>query len=195
MYIKNFHIEEFGPLKDFVVEDIPCGMAVFLGKNEAGKSSSMEFIRTMLMGIPSKRNTLTQTIRNSKGGQMLMHDNNFGDIKIIRNFQDSPNQIQLFDKLGQKQKDSILSEMLGGVIREVYRLSFGFNLVELQNISSFHGSEVFNTILGASFGLGLRGPVLALEQLQEKMDKLYKPRGKNSTLQKLFDGWNNNKTP
>ncbi len=193
MYIKNFHIEEFGPLKNFTVEDIPCSIAIFLGKNEAGKSSAMEFIRTMLMGIPSKRNILTQNIRNSKGGRMRIHDGLHGDIDIIKNFIDYPNQTQLFDANGNKCKEHILTDMYGGVTRDVYRMIFGFNLLELQNIGSFHGSEIFNSLLGASFGLGLRGPVLALEQIQEKMDLLYKSRGKNSGLQKLFDKWNNNK--
>ena len=31
MYIKNFHIEEFGPLENIDVENLPQTMAVFLG--------------------------------------------------------------------------------------------------------------------------------------------------------------------
>ncbi len=193
MYIKNFHIEEFGPLKNFIVEDIPCAVAVFLGKNEAGKSSSMEFIRTMLTGIPSKHNMLTQTIRTSKGGKMLVHDTSKGDINIVRNFQENPQHLELFDENGIKLNENLVFEMLNGVSREVYRMIYGFNLLELQNIGNFHGSEIFNTILGASFGLGLRGPVFAIDQIQEKIDKLYKPRNKNTVLQKLFESWNNNK--
>ena len=193
MYIKNFHIEEFGPLKDFSVNNIPCGMAVFLGNNEAGKSSAMEFVRAMLMGIPTKRNPLTQNIRNSKGGSMKIHDTTHGEIDLVRNFSTSASLVQLYDVHGNVCKDTILTEMMGGISRDVYRMIYGFNLLELQNINTFHGSEIFNTILGASFGLGLRGPVAALENIQERMDSIYKTRGKNTILQKLFDTWNNNK--
>jgi len=193
MYIKSFHIEEFGPLKDFTVNDIPCGMAVFLGNNEAGKSSAMEFVRAMLTGVPAKRNALTQNIRNSKGGSMKIHDAYHGDIDVIRNFSANSSLVQLYDAHGNVCKDTILTEIMGGISRDVYRMIYGFNLVELQNINNFHGSEVFNTILGASFGLGLRGPVAALENIQEQMDAIYKTRGKNTFLQKLFDAWNNNK--
>lgn len=193
MYIKSFHIEGFGPLSNVHVEDIPCAMTVFLGNNEAGKSSAMEFVRAMLVGVPTKRNYLTQAIRNSKGGSMKIHDNYHGELDIIRHFSQSVGQVQILDTMNNALKKDILGDIFGGMSREVYRMIYGFNLLELQNINNFHGSEVFDTILGASFGLGLQGPVAALVKIQDRMDEIYKARGKNTSLQKLFDAWTHNK--
>lgn len=86
MYIKNFHIEEFGPLENIDVENLPQTMAVFLGDNEAGKSSSMEFIRTMLTGIPNRRDLFSQSIKKFRGGTLLLEDEKYGGMRVERNF-------------------------------------------------------------------------------------------------------------
>lgn len=191
MYIKNFYIDEFGPLKDISVEEIPCGMAVFLGNNEAGKSSAMEFVRSMLMGNSPKRNAHTQAIRASKGGTMRIHDAHVGDLEIVRRF--SQSSLKILDANGNQCKENVLTDIMGGISREVYRMIFGFNLLELQNMASFHDLEVFNAILGASYGLGLKGPMAAQEEIQKQMDLIFKNRSKNTELQNLFDTWNQNK--
>ena len=38
------------------IDDIPEGMTVFLGENEAGKSTLLDFVRGVLFGFPDRRN-------------------------------------------------------------------------------------------------------------------------------------------
>lgn len=71
----------------------------------------------------------------------------------------------------------------------MYRLVFGFNLAELQNFSAFQDTNILENVLGASYGLGLITPEVALQKIQEQMDKLYKAKGKTSVLQALFAKW------
>ena len=50
MYIESFRIDGFGIYNDVTVPQLPPGMSIFLGENEAGKSTCLEFLRTMLTG-------------------------------------------------------------------------------------------------------------------------------------------------
>ena len=43
MYISSFHIDGFGIFSNAGVSDLPPGMVIFLGANEAGKSTCLEF--------------------------------------------------------------------------------------------------------------------------------------------------------
>ena len=45
MRIRSFHIDAFGTLRDVTVEGLPEAGAVFLGHNEAGKSTLLDFFR------------------------------------------------------------------------------------------------------------------------------------------------------
>lgn len=93
MYIKNFHIEEFGPLENIDVENLPQTMAVFLGDNEAGKSSSMEFIRTMLTGIPNRRDLFSQSIKKFRGGPFFWKMKNMAECVWKEIFPPAPTAI------------------------------------------------------------------------------------------------------
>ena len=52
MYIQSFHIDGFGIFADIGVEKLSPGLNIFLGENEAGKSTCLEFLRTTLTGYP-----------------------------------------------------------------------------------------------------------------------------------------------
>ena len=49
MRIRSFHIDAFGTLRDVTVEGLPEAGAVFLGHNEAGKSTLLDFFRSTLV--------------------------------------------------------------------------------------------------------------------------------------------------
>lgn len=190
MYIKNFHIEEFGPLENIKVENLPPTMAVFLGDNEAGKSSSMEFIRSMLTGIPNRRDLFFQSLKKFKGGTLRLDDEKYGEMLVERNFSARSNRnLKIYNGSKKKIENSVFYDAIDNISQDVYRLIFGFNLAELQNFSAFQDTNIFENILGASYGLGLITPDLALQKIQEKMEHFYKAKGKNSVLQNLFTEW------
>ena len=52
MYISGFHLDGFGIYHDQGVQDLPPGLVLFVGDNESGKTTLMEFLRTLLCGFP-----------------------------------------------------------------------------------------------------------------------------------------------
>lgn len=57
MKIEHLHINGFGRLHNREIH-LTQGVTVLYGRNEAGKSTTLQFIRSMLFGIPSRGNPL-----------------------------------------------------------------------------------------------------------------------------------------
>ncbi|MHC4887068.1 MAG: ATP-binding protein, partial [Planctomycetota bacterium] len=55
MRIEGIHIEAFGPYRDYHLKDLAPGVNVLQGANEAGKSTLLAFIRSLLFGFPTAR--------------------------------------------------------------------------------------------------------------------------------------------
>lgn len=193
MYIKKFHVGEFGPLEDVSAENLPRTMAVFLGENEAGKSSSMEFIRTMIAGIPDRRSPYHKAIKTYRGGELFLDDEQYGEMVLERNFLGGGQGYVLRDAAGNRLDPEIFRTLADNVSQNIYRLIFGFNLSELQNFSAFQDMNVLENILGASYGLGLMTPKAALQGIRSEMSGLYRSNGKESVLGNLFLQWQEEK--
>ncbi|UVI27958.1 AAA family ATPase [Paenibacillus spongiae] len=72
----GLHVDGFGKLNDFFV-DMDAPITVIYGPNEAGKSTTLGFIRTMLYGFATKANRVERQEPSSggkHGGRLLFRD-------------------------------------------------------------------------------------------------------------------------
>ncbi len=189
MHIKSFHIDGFGMLSQVSVEDLPQGLSVFLGKNEAGKSTCLDFFRTMLTGYPQGRSKKSDerdytplSHAGQAGGFLALQSSEHGIIRLTRRPQKGKDDIVLTDANGKILDATLLDGILSGITREVYRTVFGFSLNELQTFSSLDSDGIRDALYGASFGMGLVPPAMALKKLNDYMGKQFKSGGSNPTL-------------
>ena len=187
MFIRSFHMEGFGIFSDVQVDDLPPGLSVFLGENEAGKSTCLEFLRTTLAGYPAPRSREARRIPpplhgGRPGGSLGLRDDSLGDILLTRRPGQGDGVLTLTDASGQPLESSVLQQLLFGINRDVYRNVFGFSLYELQTFESLTGEGVRNALYGASFGTGLRSPVEALKALESRKEALFKPSASKPAL-------------
>ncbi len=198
MHIQSFHIDNFGVFSHIGVEGLSEGLTVFLGKNEAGKSTCLEFFRTMLTGYPHARSKEAQGRNYSQvlsgrtgqaGGSLGVFLEDHGLIHVTRRPEKSRDVLTLTNDQGELLDTALLDTVLSGVTRDVYRNVFGFSLSELQVFESLKDEGVRHALYGASFGTGLRSPGAVLKELEAHMDKLFKAKGSapyiNETLKNL----------
>ncbi len=198
MHIQSFHIDNFGVFSQIGVDDLSEGLTIFLGKNEAGKSTCLEFFRTMLTGYPHARSkeaqgrNYTQVLvgkSGQAGGSLALHLENRGLVHVTRRPDKGRDSVVLSDNTGQVLEGTLLDSVLAGVTRDVYRNVFGFSLSELQVFDSLKDEGVRHALYGASFGTGLRSPGAVLKELEGNMEKLFKVKGStpfiNDTLKNL----------
>ncbi|QCC86246.1 hypothetical protein DDIC_10260 [Desulfovibrio desulfuricans] len=187
MYIQSFHMDGFGIFSDVSVENLSPGLSIFLGENEAGKSTCLEFLRTMLIGYPDPRNKEYKRIPGplrggQPGGSMELRSDEHGIMRLTRRPGSNGGVLTLTDAGGKALEHDTLRQMLFGVSREVYRNVFGFSLTELEDLNSLTDDGVRNALYGASFGPGLRSPGEALKQLDKQADEIFKSGGSKPPL-------------
>lgn len=191
MRIRSFHIDAFGLLRDLTVDSLPSGTAIFLGRNEAGKSTLLDFLRSVLTGYPRTRGLRDRAYITGQAlfGGSLELDTPQGIIRLTRRPGRDGGLPVLTDCAGAPLDAALWDRMLGGVGREVYASVYGFSLSELQNLQTLSSEGVRNALYGASFGMGLHSPGAALKKLDALLDGLFKARGSSQKISRALNEW------
>lgn len=192
MRIRSFHMDGFGIFSDVTVPNLPAGLSIFLGNNEAGKSTCLDFFRTMLMGYPDYRSKEAghPPLRGGQaGGSLTLDTLQHGQVRLTRRAGNGGGLLTLSDADGKPLDAGVLDRILSGVTREVYRTVFGFSLSELQSFDSLNAEGVRHALYGASFGMGMRSPGQLFKILDDQMESLFKPGGSKPALNASFRQW------
>ena len=75
MKISSMNIDGFGIFNQTSIDDLSPGINIFIGSNEAGKSTLLGYIRSILYGIPDarmKENPYTPVFGGKHGGNLTI---------------------------------------------------------------------------------------------------------------------------
>ena len=184
MRIDRLHIDRFGIIADQAVPALSPGLTLFLGRNEAGKSTCLRFFQSMLFGYRRGKSSLDpMTARPGKslaGGSLFLNSAASGDLILTRRPGPHGGRVSLADASGaplfeaDDAGEALLSRLFGGMTMDVFDAIFAFSLKELMEFSSFSGEKVRHALHGAAFGQGLRSPAQVLKQLDDRLALLLK---------------------
>lgn len=192
MRLLSFHADGFGILAQTGAEGLGPGINIFLGDNEAGKSTCLAFLRAMLTGYPSgrKERQAGQPLRGGQaGGSLTLESGLHGLLHLHRRPGPGSGRLQLTGPDGAPVPESLLEQLFRGIDRQVYSNVFGFSLGELQRFESLDDEAVRHALYGASFGTGLRSPADVLRALQQQADAIYRPQGRKLPLNVQAGCW------
>ncbi|MBW5445120.1 AAA family ATPase [Cohnella sp. CFH 77786] len=196
MYIRELRAEGFGPLRNAAVT-FETPVTVVFGPNEAGKSSLLRFIRSMLYGIPTRKDPVErgEPVNGGRhGGRMsvLARD---GRVLAVERYADgsgrgrrAPSGPLVRDAEGHELRWTQAEwerHVLGGVSERLFRQLFSVSLDELHELLTLQGDEIGNFLYHA----GLAGGASLAEarrKLAGEMDKLYRPKGTNQEMNRLL---------
>ncbi|MBD5552761.1 MAG: AAA family ATPase [Desulfovibrio sp.] len=186
MFISAFHIDGFGIFSNVGCSELSPGLNIFFGKNEAGKSTCLEFFRSMLTGYPgkgSRRRYLAEPRGNSHpGGTLFLQcEAKPHELRLTRS-PDALGGLRLYAADGSSLANDVLARLLSGIDREIYSRIFGFSLTELEQWDRASEESIRNALYGASFGPGLISPAEAEKNLQKRMGAIFKARGTSQPL-------------
>ncbi|MDR1658934.1 MAG: AAA family ATPase [Desulfovibrio sp.] len=187
MYVESFHIDGFGVFSEVTVEGLSPGLSIFLGDNEAGKSTCLEFLRVTLAGYPDRRGNAWKPYAaylesNKTGGSLGLRLHDGEELRLTRRPGACGGILSLGSGDGRTLPPQYLTTLLRGVNRDVYNAVFGFSLAELQIFESLSEPGVRNALYSASFGPGLASPGAVLAGFSREMEGIFKPGGVNPAL-------------
>lgn len=177
MKIKEILIYGYGKFEQFHLKFSPYH--IVFGKNEAGKSTIMSFIHSILFGFPTRHQSELryEPKTNSKyGGQITLEMDKWGEVRIERVKGKAAGDVTVFLEDGTRGGEELLQQILAGIDKETYQSIFSFNVHGLQQIERLKGEEISKFLFSTS-AVGTDRILEAEQLIQKELDKLYKPTG------------------
>jgi len=186
MEINAIHIDGFGKFSKLSVEDLPSGLVIFTGRNEAGKSTLFTFIRRMFFGIPNTRlcNLYPPLEGGNHGGRLEVIDSG-GDRWVIERNVGRKEDVKVVLPDGNIGSRAELLKLLGHADRNVFENIYAFGLEELQSFETLNDQSINSKLYSAGTGVGVSISGL-MDSISNIENNLYKPRGSKPLINELF---------
>lgn len=180
MRLNSLFIDGFGVYHRQGIPRLPEGLVLFLGGNEDGKTTLMEFIRGVLFGFRRKDDENPyQPLRGGNHGgrlQVVMAD---GRIFTIQRLEKT---VTILGEDGAAEKAEPSARLLQGLDRLTFEHVFAVGLEELQGLGVLGFRDVKDRLFSASAGLGSASVPRALASLDKALDALATVRGRTQKI-------------
>ncbi|MFD2681053.1 ATP-binding protein [Bacillus seohaeanensis] len=186
MKIAEVHIYGYGKLENihFNLERLQ----VFYGENEAGKSTIMSFIHSILFGFPTKQQSEPRyepKYSSKYGGKLVCMFKKEGKVTIERLKGKATGDVTVTFEDGRVEGEKTLEKLLGNVDQQTYSAIFSFNLEGLQNIHRLKEEEL-NRYLFSAGAAGTDRLFQMETSWKKEMDTLFKKAGRKPTINKML---------
>lgn len=185
MKIRELYLEGFGHFQDKRFGPFDSPLVVLHGPNEAGKSTLLHFIRTMLFGFPLRnRDSHYPPLSGGRhGGRITLTDSANNVYVVERLAGPRRGNTSIKDGSGAPLDSSLLSSLLRDAPEDVFKNVFAFSLDELESDSLLKNANVNGGIYSA--GMGASRLPDALKSFENRMTKLYLRSGSVQDVAKL----------
>ena len=187
MYIQKIEIYGYGKWVDKVFHLEP-GLNLFIGGNEAGKTTLVSFIHSILFGFPTKQsseNRYEPKDSSRYGGKIWIQDSRYGLVGIERVAGKATGDVAVYTEDGHLQADSFLETLLFKIKKDWYQSVFSFDLDGLTDIKQMNKEKLDRYFLSAGT-LGSEKFLKEADRLEAEAAKLYKPMGRVPILNRLL---------
>ena len=183
MKLIELHIYGYGKLEDYVIKSVGH-LQIFYGENEAGKSTIMSFIHSILFGFPAKQSAdmRYEPKNNPKyGGKIKAFFPGRGVAVIERVKGKATGDVTVSLEDGTIGGEELLKELLKRMDKSIFQAIFSFNVHGLQNIHAMKGEELGRYLFSAGT-LGTDKLFNTESLLLKEMEQRFKPSGKRPLL-------------
>lgn len=183
MKITEIYIYGYGKFEDVKFSNLHS-QQVFYGENEAGKSTIMSFIHSILFGFPTKQQIELryEPKKGAKyGGQLTVFFPGEGKTVIERVKGKATGDVSVHIENGRIGGEELLKELLSSVDKSLFQSIFSFNLQGLQNVHHIKGEDI-GRFLFSTGTVGSDRLLKAENELAKELESRFKPNGRNPLL-------------
>ncbi|CAM3779026.1 AAA family ATPase [Mesobacillus thioparans] len=183
MKLIELHIYGYGRLEDYVIESLD-NFEVFYGENEAGKSTIMSFIHSILFGFPARQSSeIRYEPKNTPkyGGKIkaFFPDRGIAVIERVKGKAAGDVTVSLED--GTIGGEELLRDLLKRMDKSIFQGIYSFNVHGLQNIHGMKGEDLGRYLFSAGT-IGTDKLFNTESYLLKEMEQRFKPGGRRPLL-------------
>ena len=178
MRVKTIDIDGFGVWNGLVIEDLSDNATVVYGRNEAGKTTLMQFVRAVLYGFtPERRKRYLPPVNGGRPGGRLKVANEFGSFVLHRqgsvtDLPEDRGQVQIIDDRGEPRDAAQLEGLLAGVDEPTYSNVFAVGLKEIQELGSLDDTAAADYLYRLTSGLDRVSLVDVIREIEAARERL-----------------------
>ena len=190
MKISAIHLDGFGVFCGQSATDLPPGLVLFRGDNESGKSTLLEFIRTVLFGYPrrnSKDRRFYDALRGGRsGGRLRLVLRDQTEAVLDRTTGKSGLTLSIPSRPEQEVTEQVVHGLLGGTSEDLFLNVYAFSLDELQRFESLQKEGIQSALQSVSAGATAQALPEAKRIIEKHRKELFSRGGKTAKInQKL----------
>lgn len=197
MKLTGLEISAFGCWRGLRWPHVDPGLNVVYGPNEAGKTTLLQFLRTMFFGATTPRlGRYLDEAGDLVAGGGLELDSHRGRLRLVRHFtrtaapgggkaQEIAGQVELYNPEGGRQSDSLWRSLLAGVDDRVFQNVFAVGLREIQELGTLTDTAAADLLYGLSTGVDRVSVLEVARELRRGRERLHAsdaPGGKIAQL-------------
>ena len=182
MRIEELYLDGFGHFHQRSIGPLSGPVSVFYGPNEAGKSTTLAFIRAVLFGFPPRFNSHYPPLAGGRHGGRITVSDSAGAVYGVERHAGARGGLSISTANGPASNaDALLQRLTGNATPDLFRNVFAFSLDELQAAASLNDSS--GTIYSA--GQGAPGLPALRKSLGDSRSQIYLSRGNNQRVPNL----------
>ncbi len=181
MRITALKVDGFGVWTGLELDGLSAGLNVFYGPNEAGKTTLLQFVRSMLYGFsPLRRRYLPPLYGGTSGGALRMSAPG-GRYELRRSIPsrdlNAAEQMALVTADGARQGEHLLKVLLSNIDETIFNNVFAVGLRELQELGTLSDTEASKLLYSLSIGLDRVSLMEVTRELGNSRRRLLDPDG------------------
>jgi uncharacterized protein YhaN len=176
--ILDLEIDGFGVWSRLRLGDLGGAITVFLGPNEAGKTTLMQFIRAVLYGFSDeRRRRYLPPVRGGRAGGTVTLAGVNGQVRVSRHSpaatdDGQPDELRIVSADGSLEDERVLAGLLAKVSESTFTNVFAVGLRELQELGSLGDAAAADMLYHVSTGLGHVSISGVLRELADSRERL-----------------------
>lgn len=189
MKISEIQVDRFGVWEGLSLENLSTDLTVFYGPNEAGKTTLMQFVRSVLYGYTADRRTrYLQSFASGRVGGTLQVTDNRERLAIARHAAgtEDPGTPVVADFAGARLPETRLADLLGAVDETTYINVFACGLREIQELGTLSDTDAATLLYDLTLGADRVSLSAAVREVENEKNRLLSGDIRHSSIAQLL---------